>query len=354
MPTSGEHTLHEILTQPAAWAAILPVVQEAAEPWRGFLAPGAADLTLFFGCGSTYYLSLTAAAVQQALSGLPARAVPASELLFYPELWLPAGQRVRAVALSRSGATTETVRAARALVAGSGGRAAARVAAVTCYEHTALEEHCAPVLISPQGHEESMAQTRSFTSMLVGVLALAALGSGQDRLLDALTELPEHGGRLLAEHDALAQSLGRDGSIARVFFLGSGPRYGLACEAMLKMKEMSLTASEAYHFLEFRHGPKSMVDADTLVVGLLSESAREAEAAVLHEMKGLGARVLVLAERAAGLEWADDVVPIGAGQPELARLPLYLPVLHLLGYYRAIGKGLDPDVPRHLDAVVQL
>ena len=169
-----------------------------------------------------------------------------------------------------------------------------------------------------------MAQTRSFTSMLVGVLALAALGSGHDRLLDALTELPEHGGRLLAEHGALAQSLGRDASIARVFFLGSGPRYGLACEAMLKMKEMSLTASEAYHFLEFRHGPKSMVDADTLVVGLLSESAREAEAAVLREMKGLGARVLVLAERAAGLGWADHVVPIGAGQPELAA-PAALP-----------------------------
>ncbi len=354
MPTGGEHTLHEILSQPAAWAAILPVVRQEADSWRSFLAPGAAELTVFFGCGSTHYLSLTAAAVQQALSGHPARAVPSSELLFYPELWLPAGERVRGVAVSRSGTTTETLRAVRALAAGSGPREAARVAAVTCYERTPLAEHCTPILVSPEGHEQSVAQTRSFSSMLVGTLAVAALGSGQEPLLDALARIPAHAERLLGEQAGLAQSLGGDAGIARVFFLGSGPRYGLACEAMLKMKEMSLTASEAYHFLEFRHGPKSMVDAATLVVGLLSESAHEAEAAVLREMKALGARVLVLAESAAGLDWADHVVAFDSGQPELARLPLYLPVLHLLGYYRATGKGLDPDRPRHLDAVVEL
>ena len=139
-----------------------------------------------------------------------------------------------------------------------------------------------------------------------------------------------------------------------MFFLGSGPRYGLACEAMLKLKEMSLTTSEAYHFLEFRHGPKSMVDEGTLVVGLLSEAAREAEVAVLREMKELGGRILVLTEAKDGLDWADHVVCFQSDLPEVTRLPLYLPTLQLLAYYRAVGKGLDPDAPRNLDAVVQL
>jgi glucosamine--fructose-6-phosphate aminotransferase (isomerizing) len=117
---------------------------------------------------------------------------------------------------------------------------------------------------------------------------------------------------------------------------------------------MSLTTSEAYHFLEFRHGPKSMVDESTLVVGLLSEEAREAETAVLNEMKQLGATILILAESGDGLSWADHVVSFEANLPELARLPLYLPVLQLFAFYRSVGKGLDPDAPRHLDAVVQL
>jgi glucosamine--fructose-6-phosphate aminotransferase (isomerizing) len=209
-------------------------------------------------------------------------------------------------------------------------------------------------LISPEGREESVAQTRSFSSMLAGCVALAYLAGGQPEHLDDLDALPALGQRLMGRHQSLAQSLGRNLDLDQVFFLGSGPRYGLACEAMLKLKEMSLTTSEAYHFLEFRHGPKSMVDERTLVVGLLSDAAREAETAVLNEMKGLGATILILAESGDGLSWADHVVCFESDLPELARLSLYLPVLQLYAYYRSVGKGLNPDAPRHLDAVVQL
>jgi glucosamine--fructose-6-phosphate aminotransferase (isomerizing) len=190
--------------------------------------------------------------------------------------------------------------------------------------------------------------------MLVGCLAIAAIIGRRAALIEALAALPPLGNRLLADYDELASSVGADATRERVFFLGSGARYGLACEGMLKMKEMSLTNSEAYHFLEFRHGPKSMVDASTLVVGLLSDTARAAELQVLREMKELSATVLVLSESAEGLEWADAVVAFRSGLPESARLPLYLPVLQLLAYHRAIGKGLDPDAPRNLDAVVKL
>jgi len=80
----------------------------------------------------------------------------------------------------------------------------------------------------------------------------------------------------------LAQQLSEDHSLQHFVFLGSGPQYGLAAEAMLKMKEMSLSVSEAFHFLEFRHGPKSVVDCSTLVVGLLSDTARDYELAVVR------------------------------------------------------------------------
>jgi glucosamine--fructose-6-phosphate aminotransferase (isomerizing) len=172
--------------------------------------------------------------------------------------------------------------------------------------------------------------------------------------VDGLAPLPGLGDSLMRRNQSLAQALGQDLRLSQVFFLGSGPRYGLACEAMLKLKEMSLTTSEAYHFLEFRHGPKSMVDETTLVVGLVSDAAREAETAVLREMKELGATIWILAESGHDLSWADHVVLFESNLPELCRLPLYLPVLQLFAYYRSVGKGLDPDAPRHLDAVVQL
>lgn len=350
MTTSGTHTLQEIQAQPDAWAAVLKAAREQAQAWQAFFAQEQGDTILFFGCGSTHYLSMTAASVLQALTGRTARAVPSAELFLFPETWVPASNRVKGIALSRSGTTTETLRAADFLAEEYG----VAIAAVTCYENTPLEERSSFTLISPEGYEESIAQTRSFSSMLVGCIALAAVAADRSDYLEKLAFLPSVGGRLMQACESVVRSLGQDSGIGQVFFLGSGPRYGLACEAMLKLKEMSLTTSEAYHFLEFRHGPKSMVDEGTLVVGLLSEAARQAEVAVLREMKELGGRILVLTEAEDGLEWADHVVCFQSDLPEVTRLPLYLPALQLLAYYRAVGKGLDPDAPRHLDAVVQL
>jgi glutamine---fructose-6-phosphate transaminase (isomerizing) len=335
-PIPGQHTLSEIRSQPQAWAAAVPAAQSAESDWRAFFTAQDGYQSLLFGCGSTYYLSLTAAAILQAVTGVASRAVPSSELLFYDKAWIASGSPVRGVAISRSGTTTETLRALEALA----GRKDARLAAVTCYAGTPMERWCSPVLISPEGFETSIAQTRSFASMLVGWLAIAGIVGRRAALIEGLTALPPLGRRLLADHESLAAALGGNRRCERVFFLGSGSRYGLACEGMLKMKEMSLTNSEAYHFLEFRHGPKSMVDSSTLVVGLLSDAARVAETRVLHEMKEL--------------EWADHVVAFRSGLPEAARLPLYLPVLQLLAYHRAVSKGLDPDAPRNLDAVVKL
>jgi glucosamine--fructose-6-phosphate aminotransferase (isomerizing) len=348
--TPGQHTLREIRSQPQAWAAVVPAAQSAEAEWRSFFAGQAGCQNLLFGCGSTYYLSLTVATVLQAVTGVASRAVPSSELLFYDKAWIASGSPIRGLAISRSGTTTETLRALESLAK----QQSARLAAVTCYAGTPMESWCAPVLVSPEGYETSIAQTRSFASMLVGCLAVAGIVGRRAALLEGLAALPPLGRRLLADYESLAASLGGNRECERVFFLGSGPRYGLACEGMLKMKEMSLTNSEAYHFLEFRHGPKSMVDSSTLVVGLLSDAARAAEKQVLFEMKELGATLLVLAEDAEGLEWADAVVAFRSGLPEAARLPLFLPVLQLLAYHRAASKGLDPDAPRNLDAVVKL
>ncbi|MCK4961423.1 MAG: SIS domain-containing protein, partial [Anaerolineales bacterium] len=162
--------------------------------------------------------------------------------------------------------------------------------------------------------------------------------------------------QLIDTYAPLASELGRDTFLQRFFFLGSGPLYGVASEAMLKMKEISLSYSEAYHFLEFRHGPKSMVDDQSVVIGLLSEQAQDHELAVMREMQDLGARTIILAESPNNkIEQAgDSVVALASGLPSGWRAPLYLPFLQLLALQRALAKGLNPDQPANLDPVVIL
>jgi glucosamine--fructose-6-phosphate aminotransferase (isomerizing) len=351
MSQPGMHTYQEITSQPGAWAQALCVGQSAASQIADLWRSSRAAELLFTGCGSTYYLSLAAAALARSC-GIPARAAPASEIWLMPEVVTPDLRRVLLVAVSRSGETTETVKAVE------GYRRAGGPATVllTCYPESILAGQVDLSLAVPAAQEQSVAQTRSFASMLVLAKMLAGAVAGDAALAGRLQVLPSLGEKLLARCGGLAEAVGSDLSLDRFFFLGSGPLYGLAEEVMLKMKEMTLSYSEGYHPLEFRHGPKSMVQRGTMVVCLMGDRARAQEAAVLAEMKDLGAETLALSDDGDLQDRGNPthLIHLGSGLPERERLVLYLPVLQLLAYHRAVAKGLDPDRPRNLTAAILL
>jgi glucosamine--fructose-6-phosphate aminotransferase (isomerizing) len=343
----GQYTFSEISSQPAVWsevnASFYPLQARVVKAFQA-LAP---DSVLFIGCGSTYYLSQTAAAIFQGLTHIPARAVPSSELLLVPEQTVTNPRHTLLVAISRSGTTTETLQAVSRF-RGLGGLA---VWVISCYRQSMLAQAGDMSLLAEAAHEQSVAQTRSFSSMLLLAQALAATIAGRE--VTVLSLLPDRLERMLASTEQLLEGLGRRLDLERVFFLGSSYQYGIANEAMLKMKEMSLTSSEAFHFLEFRHGPMSMATGEALVVGLLSDGARAHEERVLTEMSALGAQTFGL-NSSPGARYEYHVDFGSDGIPPWAMPALYLPPLQLLAYYRALSKGLDPDNPRNLEAVVSL
>jgi glucosamine--fructose-6-phosphate aminotransferase (isomerizing) len=221
------------------------------------------------------------------------------------------------------------------------------VIVVTNYEGRPLSNLGDINLVIPGGQEQSVAQTRSFASMYVTCVGLIHVLAGKPEVLDAMIRLPELGTQLISRFENLSKQWGEDLSLDRFYFLGSGLRYGLACEVNLKMKEMSLTHSEPFHFLEFRHGPISMVGPNTLVVGLLSDRHFQLERAVLADAQKLGSHLYTLGEEGADVEFLS-------GLPDSARNVLYLPALQLMGYYRSCAKGLNPDRPNNITAVVKL
>jgi len=344
------HTWQEITSQPEVWQATLEHFHGQQEALQGFLGRANFDNILVVGCGSTHYLAQAAATGITHRARVPARACPSSELWLFPEA--VANDRTLLVAVSRSGATTETLYAADRFRE----REAKPVLAITCYPESPLAQRADLTLVAPDGQEQSIAQTRSFTSMLLLTQALSATLSEDESMLRRLRQLGKKLEELVDRVGELPQELGKDAGIDCFFFLGGGPLYGIANEAMLKTKEMSLTYSEAYHTLEFRHGPMSMVNEQTLVVGLLSDAGRAEEIKVLADMQELGARVLALVEDVSTLDgWQPDhSVELRSGLDEWERQPLYLPVLQRLAYHRAVAKGLDPDRPTNLEAVVKL
>ena len=342
MPNRGAYTWDEIVGQPVAWEIALEDVLSRQAELKARLRKGFSE-AIFTGCGSSYYLALAAAPFFQVVLGVRARAVPASEVFLFPEVVLPAQGPALLVTISRSGETTEVLRAAETFSS----RVEGDILPITCYETSTLAQSYSQPLVARAAKERSIVETSSFTSMLlIAQLATAVAGERADYLAQ-LRKLPALGKELIDAQKDSARQMGEDPEIERFFFLGSGPNYGLACEGMLKMKETSLSYCEAFHFMEFRHGPKSMIDDRSLVVGLLSDSGREHELAVLEEMRSLGARTFELGPE-------GPLAGLTKGLSEWTRGILSMPILQLMAYYRALARGLDPDSPTHLEAVVLL
>jgi glutamine---fructose-6-phosphate transaminase (isomerizing) len=342
----GTHTKQEILSQPTVWEKSLNHLEGSDRSLYPNLSEY--DQVVFSGCGSTYYLSRWAARACEKETGIISRAVPASDLLQFPDYWVHKDKKTLLVAVSRSAETTETILALKSFKAGGYGD----TVVVTCYPNCELAQLSPHVIDVPEAQEESVAQTRSFSNMLLAVCWL--ISKQTPKGLPAT--FSKVGKNLIDHYRPIADRLGRDKSITKFFFLGSGSLYGLANEAMLKMKEMSLSYSEAFHVLEFRHGPMSMVDAESLICSLINESVKEHEYTLLREMRSKGAHTLGFLDQddpTAGDALNDQIV-FSSGMPELWRAPLYLPILQLIAYERAISKGLNPDQPTNLTSVVVL
>jgi len=348
--TNGVFTRSEIEAQSRAWAETLAGFAQQKKILAEALSGTGRQAWLVTGCGSTHYAALSAAALLRRL-GLAAWAYPAAEIVYFADALPPAGANLLAV--SRSGTTTETLwavdRYRRRYPAG-------KVVSITTQPESPLAKASDLVLSAGAAREQSVAQTRSFTSMFLLSQCLAGVLGGDDGLASRLERLPSKLDQLVERSGNLPRQLGEDESLQRFFFLGGGPYYGLACEAMLKTKEMTRAWAEAFHPLEFRHGPMAVVDDHSLVVCLASDTEQEAEARVVRDMQKLGARVLVLTDDISRTDWAgiDYVVELQSGLNEWERGALYLPFIHWMDYYRTLARGLDPDQPTNLSAVVEL
>jgi glucosamine--fructose-6-phosphate aminotransferase (isomerizing) len=343
----GEHTLREILEQPEAWAAALEAFEGEAPRLERLIEARLPDEVVFTGCGSSYYLSLSAAAAFQEATGLRACAVPASEILQFPETVFSREGTPLLVAASRSGTTTETVRAVEFAA-----RRGVPTIGLTCAGRSPLFRQSDLALVSPQGRERSVVMTKSFSSLLLLGLSLAAL-CGQDRkTARELRRLPAMGRRVVKAAVPLTRDIGAEAT--RFVFLGAGPSHGIAREAMLKLTEMAQRPTVAYHPLEFRHGPIAAVGPGTVAVLFGTRAGARLEAELVRDLRGQGVTVVSLRDEWKSAAGADVDVSLDVGISDAARSVLYLPFAQSLAYHRAMGVGLNPDRPQHLTPVVQL
>ena len=357
MTTSGSqvhsmHTLPEILSQPATWLAS----QREAAADSAFSAIrtrlSSALEILFVGCGSSFYLAEAAAAAWTLLTGQRTRTLPASEILLFPDLSQLKVDGLHVVVISRSGRTSEAIRAADFLTKKKG----IPTYGITCALNSELSKCCDLTIALPAADEQSMVMTRSFTSMLLGLIQLAAPQGTGGSLVPSSAKISSALAHQIESLSQKAATFVSSRRFADYIYLAQGPFFPIAREAALKMTEMSCSYAQPYHTLEFRHGPKSIVAPETCLTFLLSEAGMQAESEVLVEMKELGGTIVAICNRATEpvRRAADFLFELQADAPELVLTAPFLVLPQLLGFHTGVKKGFNPDEPKNLSRVVIL
>jgi glucosamine--fructose-6-phosphate aminotransferase (isomerizing) len=246
------------------------------------------------------------------------------------------------IAISQSGRSPDLVRNAEAAKA-----AGALVVALVNVEDSPLAA-CSDVVIPLQaGPERSVAATKSYIAALVATLHLVTQWAQDDSLDAALHALPQ---QLRDGWDADWSSL-TDGlvSATNFFVVGRGFGFAIALEAALKFKETCGLHAEAFSAAEVKHGPMALVGPDFPVLFFAQDDETEAGTlAVAAEFRARGAKVWVASPGARG----EGMLPLARSSA------LTAPILTIQSFYRAtnalsLRRGLNPDVPPHLNKVTE-
>ena len=345
-------TLREILSQPEIWRQCLSELLGSEVIEKILQGAKSRNEWIFIGCGTSFYLAEAAAASWMLLTGKAARALPASEPLLFPGLALCAEENYQAVVISRSGRTSEAVRAAQLLSQ----EYRVPTLGITCALDSPLEKACDRTIRLQAADERSLVMTRSFSSMLLALQCLARSKSGETEVTSVLERMADHFEGRIGPLAAQVEEFVAAHNFADYIFLGQGPFYAVAREASLKVTEMSCSYSQAFHTLEFRHGPKAIVSPETCLTFFLSESGAQAECEVLAEMQELGGVTIAVCNHAnEGIRRSSDLVfELSFDGPELATLAPFVALAQLLGYFTGVKKNLNPDEPKNLSRVVIL
>ena len=344
---NSELTYKEIYGQPVSFQAVNDTLDTIFKTLDEVFAEKY-DEVIFTGCGTSLYLAQASAHAFSTCTGISAKGMCCSELYYFPETYVGNGKKVLVVPMTRKSYTTE-VRMAIDKVRSYPG---VKSLAITCDPDSSKYNDY--MLLSPETPEDSVIMTRSFTSMIYLAVVMSYYVGGKKEKIEQLKDYAANAESFLKATDEMAKKIVAEHPECNLFItLGQGINYGIANECMNKMKEMSLSNSEAYYTLEYRHGPMSLVDDKTLIILLGNDDTVDGDAKLLTQMKEYGAKVLAIGNNASkDFTDVDYTLDMPYGYDSLQNAPIIGYIGQLIGYYVAELKNLNADSPRHLTQAI--
>ncbi|MDW2715500.1 SIS domain-containing protein [Klebsiella pasteurii] len=353
---TGTWTEEEIRQQPVCWMHSLKNIDNVRPAIDNFLTPllRKNDLRIILtGAGTSAFIGEIIAPWLANHSAKNISAVPTTDLVTNPMDYLNPAHPLLLVSFARSGNSPESV-------------AAVELAnqfvpecyhlSITCNEagslyQNALENGNAFALLMPaETHDRGFAMTSSITTMMASCLAAFA-----PEVINSQTfrDVADRCHAILTSLGDFSHGVFGSEPWKRIVYLGSGGLQGAARESALKVLE--LTAGKLAAFYDsptgFRHGPKSLVDNETLVVVYISSHpyTRQYDLDLLAELRRdrQAMRVVAIAaESDAVIEAGPHILlPPARHFSDVELAFCFLMYAQVFALTQSIAVGNTPDTP---------
>lgn len=351
------NTYREIMQQPAMWLqeyqSLLANKAQVAAFVKAHLTPDTE--VILTGAGTSAFIGDALVPVMRRNGWQRCRAVATTDLVTHMASYIDQDTPLLLVSFARSGNSPESVAAVN--MANAYCKHIAHIF-ITCNEKGELalrgnEPNTCLILLPKETNDLSLAMTSSFSTMLITAVMLTRIETLEQEA--AYIRATAANAQYILDQCQDAIRAIASSKFERGIFLGSGEMKGIAEECHLKLQELTDGAivCKFDSFLGFRHGPKAVVNPQSLVVYLLSddELVQRYERDLICQVAANNPRtkqLVVCSGAMVNVDVAFDaqiVMPNGSAQTGSYGLLPYVLVGQLLGFNASLAHGLCPDTP---------
>jgi tagatose-6-phosphate ketose/aldose isomerase len=354
---SDSFTEAEIASQPDLWLKLYGEYHLTKYKLKTFLNKFLDKkdiIVILTGAGSSAFIGDVLLGVYTTRFNNPVYAIPTTDLVTHPDLYFNKHNKYLLISFARSGNSPES---SQAINLSEELSQSVSHLIITCNSQSKLIEAVSlknnfVFLLPPEANDKGLAMTASFTTMLLAGLLISRINNHEE-LDGQLNTLYQYSNRILKTY---SEDLKRIASldIKRAVFLGSGMLKGIARESQLKLQELTdgKVICKYDSFMGFRHGPKAVMNEDTLIVYLFSNNRyvnlyeKDLVATNGRNRKNLFSIGVMEEDIESAVVDLKILLSEGGKKIDEEFLPVVsvLPA-QLLGFYKSVNLGLDPDSP---------
>lgn len=342
-------TESEILDTPAALDKTCQYFAENDGSITAFFEKHTQRKFAVLGCGSSFMLAKSAAALFASFPDTTANAIPAGDYIADPQFWQEMVRDSIVVMLSRSGRTSEMVWAAQ------------KIKKTLCSPIISInaepDNDITPIsdleLSLRWVHDNSVCQTRTVTNLYAAVLLLAAKYSKEKSLWTSVFAAAAKNRAFQERYRPVLETLAaKDWTDAVV--LADGPVCGIAEEGALAFTEICTLPGRYFHLLDYRHGPIVISDDKTLTLMLLRPGEDKLQGALVRDVLSHGGIVVTVSEKAENMYGAVAHIQIEGIEDFAAWGIPFIYLAQMTALLKSLALGNNPDKPKGLEAYISL